>query len=465
VTPDRFAAATNVADAVLYEGYVLYPYRASAAKNQIRWQFGVLAPQAYCEAGGPEKSIMRTECILEAGGRAWLDVRIRCLQVQTRTVEKADGDGFTLVDVLEVDRQSWSTWDEASEQEINVTDLNLDDLIREGRQQRIDLPAARSEELLRGSTGDVVGRLVRVRRPVTGWIRVDASWCPGPYPLAKITATVENTTPWSDDDGRAWGRGPHAPEEAGVGAPAGRRNIVGHSLVAVHTLLAVDDGRFVSLFDPPEFAKAAIATCSNEGTFPVLAGQDGGDGLVLSSPIILYDHPEVAPESQGDMCDATEIDEILALRVLTLTDEEKREARGTDARAAAIVDRCDAMPPELWERLHGAVRSLRPMTPKDQKLPWWEPAVDAAFDPWSDTVWIGATEVSKGSRVRLHPNHRADVQDMFVAGRTATVEGVFHDVDEDIHVAVVLDDDQAADLHRWHGRYLYFHPDEVEPLS
>jgi hypothetical protein len=164
------------------------------------------------------------------------------------------------------------------------------------------------------------------------------------------------------------------------------------------------------------------------------------------------------------MCDATEIDEILALRVLTLTDEEKKEARGTDARAAAIVDRCDAMPPELWDRLHGAVRSLRPVAPEDAQLPWWEPAVDASFDPWSDTVWVGTTEVTKGTRVRLQPNRRADVQDIFIAGRTATVEGVFHDVDDEVHVAVVLDDDQAADLHQWHGRYLYFHTDEVEPL-
>ena len=85
--------------------------------------------------------------------------------------------------------------------------------------------------------------------------------------------------------------------------------------------------------------------------------------VMLSSPIILYDHPGVAPESPGDFCDATEIDEILALRVLTLTDEEKAEARGTDPRAAAIIDRCDDMPPEIWARLHGAVRSLRPIVP------------------------------------------------------------------------------------------------------
>ncbi len=86
---------------------------------------------------------------------------------------------------------------------------------------------------------------------------------------------------------------------------------------------------------------------------------------MLSSPIVLYDHPEVAPESPGDLYDGTEIDEILALRVLTLTDEERSEARGTDPRAAAIIDRVDGFAPEIWDRLHGAVRSLDMPGPPD----------------------------------------------------------------------------------------------------
>src|SRR6202034_425438 len=127
-----------------------------------------------------------------------------------------------------------------------------------------------------------------------------------------------------------------------------------------------------------------VASCRSEGTFPVLIGSDD---IVLSSPIILYDHPEVARESAGDLYDATEIDEILALRVLTLTDEEKAEARGTDARAAAIIDRCDNMPPEMWERLHGAVRSLRSAETGDSEASF--SGVDAAsagegFPPFAD---------------------------------------------------------------------------------
>ena len=96
-------------------------------------------------------------------------------------------------------------------------------------------------------------------------------------------------------------------------------------------LLGIEDGRFVSSLDPDPNAAEAVAGCANDGTFPVLIGDD--DRVMLAAPIILYDHPEIAPESEGDLCDATEIDEILALRILTLTDEEKAEARATDPRA------------------------------------------------------------------------------------------------------------------------------------
>ena len=146
---------------------------------------------------------------------------------------------------------------------------------------------------------------------------------------------------------------------------------------------------------------------------------------MLSSPIILYDHPAIAPESAGDICDATEIDEILALRVLTLTDDEKAEARGTDPRAAAIVDRCDDMPPEIWARLHGAMRSLRPgqASPMfaSECVPWWDPGQDAAFDPWTDATWHRRGRGRHGTRVRLRPSRRADAHDLFYAGRLATV--------------------------------------------
>lgn len=458
LTAAAFDRARKVADAVLYEGYVLYPYRASAAKNQVRWQFGVLAPRPYSESDGSEAWTMQTECVIEAAEHPVVDVKLRCLQVQTRRVEAAGADReFRPVDSLEVDGRLFTTWDEAVEQEVDVPGVLLDPLDpgwRREHEARFELPSGSDIEELRAEGGDAAGRLVRERRAVSGVVRIRSEWADGPYPLVKLRVRVENGMDWNVPD-------------------ATRDDVVRRSLVAVHTLLAVRGGEFVSQIDPPGFAAPVVESCSNIGTYPVLAGPPGERDVVLSSPIILYDHPEVAPESTGDLFDATEIDEILLLRTMTLTDDEKREVRGTDARGAAILDRIDDMPPEIFERLHGAIRyvgatSREPepaVQPETEQPPWWDPGVDAAFDPTEDTIWIGRTEVGNGTRVRLSPSHRADAHDMFLAGKSATVQGVFHDVDDDVHVAVVLDDDPFAELQQWQRRFYYFRPDELEVLG
>ncbi|MGW4247529.1 hypothetical protein ACWELQ_34140, partial [Nocardia sp. NPDC004722] len=209
--------------------------------------------------------------------------------------------------------------------------------------------------------------------------------------------------------------------------------------------------------------------CAQHRCFPVLAGPAGTTDLLLVSPIILYDHPEIAAQSEGPLFDSTEIDEILALRVLTMTDAEKREARATDPLAAEIIDRCESLDAERLTNLHGVLREsagpprLLPALPDG--VDWWDPLADNAVRPDSDAVVIAGTLVRKGSRVRLRPARRADAQDLFYAGRTAHVVTVHEDVDGDVHIGVVAEDDPAAELHEWYGRYLYFAPDEIEPLD
>ena len=447
---DRFASARHVADAVLYEGYVLYPYRASAQKNQLRWQFGVLAPPAYATSSGSERSAMRTEVIVDPGDQPRLSVRIRCLQAQHRHVEATSDGGvsYSPVESLVVDGTTVVPWDEAIEHEI---DLDVAALLPTGqatREHRITLPAGDEIEPLRDHRGDIVGRAVRRREQVDGLVKTSIRGAGEAGQFVKVSVTVENTTTWNGDG-------------------ANRDVAMRRSLIAVHTLLAVDDAKFVSLLEPTASAEHAVGSCINDGTFPVLIGDAVASDLMLSSPIILYDFPAIAPESAGDFCDSTEIDEILALRVLTLTDDEKAEARGTDPRAAAIIDRCDGMPDEIWSRLHGALRTLRPIEPAPEpepSVPWWDPGQDSSFDPFTDTMRIGGVEVGTGTRVRLRPSRRADAHDLFYAGRLATVKGVFNDVDGAQHVAVALDDDPAADMLEWQGRFLYFHPDEIEVL-
>jgi hypothetical protein len=442
---DRFETARAVADAVLYEGYVLYPYRASSRKNQLRWQFGVLVPRAFSEADGSERWATRTECLIDGGSDSRLSVRIRCLQVQHRAVEVPTGGGeFSPVDKLEVAGQVYVNWEEAVDQVVDLPPLRLCGLGNGGYEEVFRFDGGAETDLIETDTG-VAARVTRSRHPVEGRVRVEAAPTYG-GPLVKVAVTVQNDTDWA-------------------GTTTRRDDVMGHSLVAVHTMLAVDDGSFVSLLEPPDEAREAVADCHNDGAFPVLVG---ADDVLLSSPIILYDHPEVAPESPGDLYDSTEIDEILALRVLTLTDAEKSEARGTDPRSAAIIDRCDDMPPEMWERLHGAVRALGPAAKPEPQLhgavPWWDPAAEASVDPWTDSVMISGVDVGKGTLVRLRPCHRSDAQDIFLEGMTATVAGVFRDVDGTTHVAVTVDDDPATSELAWQGRYLFFHPDEVTPL-
>jgi hypothetical protein len=142
------------------------------------------------------------------------------------------------------------------------------------------------------------------------------------------------------------------------GRDPGRDEALLQAMVSVHSLLHTDEGRVFSMIDPPGEFRSAAAECRNVGTFPVLAGEEGQTDLMLSSPIILYDYPQIAPESPGDLCDGTEIDEILALRILTMSDAEKLEIRNGDERARAILERTEMLPPEHFEKLHGVLRSL-----------------------------------------------------------------------------------------------------------
>lgn len=345
-----FDRALAVADAILYEGYVLYPYRRSSAKNRVRWQFGVLTPRTWAEgrrldhsgvAGSAEGWWQRTECLL-APRREPRDAVVRCrlrfLQVVNRSVEeRRPGGGHRATEELAAGSALAVGFDEALPRDFPLC-VRIGDVL--DRERRLDLYAAGGEqvETLADDAGRPVGRVLHRRWPVRASAVVSATRCPTGSPLIRLRIRVENaddTTP------------PDTP----------RHEALRRSLVATHSLLAASGASFVSLLEPPAWAEAEARACANVHSFPVLAGEPGTDDLMLSAPILLYDHPRVAPESPGDLHDAAEIDEILSLRTLTLTEEEKREARATDPRSAAIVDRVEAMPPEILARLHGVVRS------------------------------------------------------------------------------------------------------------
>ncbi|MEU5212782.1 hypothetical protein [Streptomyces sp. NPDC020742] len=464
---DRFATARQVADAVLFEGYVLYPYRASAAKNRLRWQFGVLVPPHW-GAAGAEHSAQRTECLMEPRRGARLSAEVRFLHAQRRIVQRLGTDGeFHTVDELELPDRVLVPWDEATEERVTL-EADVATLTGEGLTVPFRRPAHEETEPVHDADGRRFGRLVRTRAAVEGRVRLRAQELDGPYAALRLTATVENTSDWTPGD-----------------ADADRAAALPRSLVGAHLLMALSAGAFLSMTDPPEWAAAAVAACRNEHTWPVLAGAPGRADVLLSSPIILEDYPAIAPESPGALYDALEIDEILALRTAALTDQEKREARGTDPRAADVIELADTMPPEVLERLHGAVRALRevtgpdpgPAAPEDPfaapevpgvrpDTPWWDPESDRSVDPVRDRITVDGQQVGAGSRVLLKPGRRrTDAQDLFLHGRAAQVEAVLHDVDGGVHLAVTVEGDPGADIRREQGRFLYFQPDEIAPVE
>lgn len=286
----------EIANAVLYEGYLLYPYRQSAVKNRQRWNFGVLYPPGHGD------SLMQTEVLVEHDARIRVNARVRFLHLIQRT-------------------ENEQTFQEAMEREVIVDSMA-------GATWKLFAFPARSES---------DGPIQRRQEAIEGKIEIGISEIGDSL---KLTIRIQNTTPVD----------PHNTQ---------RDELLLRSLVSTHTILTVADGEFISLLDPPDHLRDVAGTCQNVGTWPVLAGDEGQRNTMLSSPIILYDYPQIAPESPGALFDGTEIDEILTLRVMTLTDEEKLEMSRADERTRQILERTESMPPEQFMKLHGVLRGLK----------------------------------------------------------------------------------------------------------
>jgi hypothetical protein len=392
-----------VVEAVLYEGYVLWPYRRSARKNQQRWTFGGVYPPAFVEsARSGDACRIQTQCLV-VGSAARVDVELRFLQVVERRVALVGADGsLEFVDELHSGSQRVLAWDEAVERRIaDVGQFTIE-----------------SDEAREAVDGGVIVRAWETLNGVleTSLQRIDGN-------VARVSVTVTNTSGWSGSD---------------------RGSAQRHGFMSAHIVLRVCDGAFVCMTDPPSELQAAIAECQNVGVWPVLVGDDR---TMLASPIVLEDYPRIAPESRTLMFDSGEIDQLLMLNTLTLTDAEKAEVRATDPRAREILDRAEALSVEdLW-RLNGRLLQLD--------------------GPPAESVIIDGAEVRAGSTVRLHPRGRADVFDLVLGGQVATVESIEQDFDDRIQLAVTLDADPGRDLGmaRLPGHRFFFSPEEVEPIG
>jgi len=342
----------KIARAVLYEGYMLYPYRPSAVKNRQRWNFGVLYPPAHRESqGGADAYSMRTECLVEGSRRTMLEVKVKFLQTVERTVGRTATSmhelppreirGFHPVESLEVEGRIFRPWQEAVEREVSLPPCSFETLSNEPRHSSFAFAAEKRWEAICNASGAISGGILRRQELTCGEIAVTVEDLGGH--VFKVAVNIRNTAP-SDGSGST-----------------NRNEALLCSLVSTHTILRAQDGEFVSLVDPPDKFRELTSDCNNIGTWPVLAGDEARHDTMLSSPIILYDYPQIAPESSGDLFDSTEIDEILSLRIMTMTDEEKREMRESDEHARRILERTETLPVEQLVKLHGVLRGLRPI--------------------------------------------------------------------------------------------------------
>jgi hypothetical protein len=329
----------EIANAVLYEGYMLYPYRPSSMKNRQRWNFGVVYPRNYSEAQqGTDPWYTRTECLVKGSAQTGITVKVRFLQALSRIARGAQE--------LQKGEQQSQAWQEAAERDSIVEAPSVEQLVKASVCQVLDLPPSEATESICDAGGQITQLIVRTQEPILGRISLSASRFNDD--LYKITLEVANEGSVTDP------------------GTASRDSALMRSLLSAHSILSVKRGEFVSLLDTPEEFKEFAARCKNVGTWPVLVGEENQRDAMLSSPIILYDYPQIAPESSGDLFDGTEIDEILALRILTLTEDEKHEMRHGDARARQILERTEALPEEQFLKLHGVLRGVRP-TSEDQQ--------------------------------------------------------------------------------------------------
>lgn len=334
--------ALKVADAVLYEGYMLYPYRPSAIKNRQRWTFGILYPPAYAEVGsGTERCEMHSEFLLETNGDAKIQIQLRFLHLLARQVAKSlDGQmegRFESVASLVVNDRLIESWDEGVERSVEFEFASLP------QQHQFRFSGSSETEFL-SESNRIAGQITRTQQEIAGTISISSEQISDG--VLKLKINVINTTPALELD------------------PDGRNSALLRSLLSAHTILTANEGQFVSLLDPPEQLRDAVSTCRNVGNFPVLVGEQPERDMLLCSPIVLYDYPQIAPESTNSFYDATEMDEMLTLRVMTLTDEEKDEIRFADDRVRDLLHRTEQSAREQLTRTHGTIRSLRPVSEK-----------------------------------------------------------------------------------------------------
>ena len=264
---------------------------------------------------------------------------------------------------------------------------------------------------------------------VSGRVRMAATPLDGG--LVRVAVCVHNTTPVEEGLDRA--------------------GALCRSLLSTHLVARAPGSRFASPIAPGAGAAAAVRECDHVNIFPVLASEN--DDTVLGATIVVPDHPQIAPESHGDLFDATEIEEALLLHVLALSDAERESIAQQDPKVREMLARADAAGPEEIARVRGRV-TVSDLPPSHRPGP-----ADVAGEP---QIVVDGIVYRRGAKVVLRPEFGRAPQDNVWADRQATIERIYRDYEDGYHIAVTVDDDPGQELMRDIGRYLYFKPAEVD---
>jgi hydrogenase maturation protease len=437
----------DVANAVLYEGYILYPYRPSSIKNRQRWTFGGVFPRNF---SGSDPHHLQTEMLVEGGDDTELDLNIRFLAILSREIGRLEqpigamptvGEpNFTLVPSLDLDGRRLLAWEEAAEREIAEV-VQLGAIARAERGIDLDFDATRTMEPVQDAAGAIHAVLIRSSTRLCARVSVSAQRLAGN--LFCVTLKIDNLSPLP------------------AAARLDRNAAQPYAFASTHAICTLRAGNFISLLDPPDSCRAAAAACRNEGLWPVLVGMEGDRDAMLASPIILYDYPQIAPESAGDLFDGTEIDEILTLRILAMTDAEKAEMIAADGRARALLERTHALSAADLAALHGVMHpTAERRTPRD--------SIGACgHGPKLVSLIGGGRDLAVGDEVRLKPKAGGDIFDLALTDQVAIISAIERDFEDRIHVAVTLRDDPGRDLGEagFPGHRFFFSQDELEPLQ
>ncbi len=275
---------------------------------------------------------MHTECLVEAGSDASVGIEFRFLQLVFRRTEPSAQPSLASEPSSCFGQELKERSDEGVERTVELefslnAKLQPIDFRFPRPNQHEQPPDANTQRTSQTSANELRGKI-----SVDTEVIRDGVW--------KLKIDVANTSPLPISS-------------------LDRNSALRQSLLSAHMILTASKANFISLLDPPQHLQNAATACVNVGNFPVLVGSNGERDMLLCSPILLYDYPQIAPESDGDFYDATEMDEMLTLRVMTLTDQEKDEMRLAEDRVRNLLQRTEQSAREQLMRTHGTIRGLR----------------------------------------------------------------------------------------------------------